>query len=65
MRYCTLASILNDITDIGVIDVCENGIGHAYFCDEIDTIDEDILYKPIEYCFIVNRVDGYYVYVEF
>ena len=62
--YENLRYIINDLTDIGVIDICENGIGHAYFHDEIDNIDEDILSKSIEHCFIVKRADGFYVYVE-
>lgn len=63
-EYKTLSDIIEDLDEIAVIDIRENGIGHCYFCDEIQEIDEDLLGMEIVSWFIVSKTYGYEVSVE-
>ena len=59
MEYRTLTDIIEDLDEIAVIDICESGIGHCYFYDEIREIDEELLGMEIVSWFIVSREYGY------
>ena len=60
----TVIDILDSVGDIAVLSIIEDGVGHAYFGDEVDDIDPDVLESPVRSWFIVKKSYGFIVEVE-
>lgn len=61
----TVIDILDDLDNIALATITENGVGHAYFGEgEIASIDPDILHKRVLSCLVVKKSYGYTVDLE-
>lgn len=60
----TVRDILNDLDDIAMVSIEENNIGHAYFGEDIEEIDEDILNRIAVWSLVVKRSYGFAVHIE-
>ena len=60
----TVKEFIGDFDSIALLDICEGGIGHSFFGEEIGCIDEGLLAKTVESSLVIKRKHGYEVHLE-
>lgn len=62
----TVIDILDDLDNIHIalLTITENGVGHAYFEEDIEYIEPELLHKRVLSCLVVKKSHGYEVNLE-
>lgn len=67
MSIKPISLLVNDdqtVINIALLTITENGVGHAYFEEDIEYIDPDLLSKRVLSCLVVKKPYGYVVDLE-
>lgn len=60
----TVIDILDELDNIALVTITENGVGHAYFEKDIEYIEPELLSKRVLSSLVVKKPYGYIADLE-